>query len=281
MKLAVRMVATDMDGTLLTNDKKLTPDNIAVLKELRERGIHVVVCTGRHPDNARFVLAKYGLVFPVIGLNGSLIFDKEAGVLAAHPFDASSVREVVAILEKNHMDYFVFTLGYVVLREQIPGTYTGAPLINYVYEISNGNYRAGTAEVEKALGGDVYKVAAFNRPNPALLEKTRAELKGLEGISVSKSSEINVEIMPRGIDKGSGLREYSGFVNIPLGETLSLGDQENDLPMLRSTGFSIAMANAPHTVKQAVNYETAGNEDDGFARALRKYILQEKPWPLR
>jgi Cof subfamily protein (haloacid dehalogenase superfamily) len=272
MGLPIRLVAIDMDGTLLDNRKIMSDANLAALKELEAAGIGLVICTGRHPSNARHVLGRYGLANPVIGSNGSLLFDEDGAVIAAHPIDPAAVDAVAGLMERNRMDYIAFTMDHVIIREQIEGTYTRGPL-SYIHEISNGNYKAGILEMGKALGGKVYKLAAFNRESPSLLEKTRHELAGCEHLGITKSADTNIEILPEGVDKGAGLREYARLLNIPMAEILSLGDQENDLPMLRNTGYSVAMGNACESVKQAVTYRTASNEEDGVARALRTYVL--------
>jgi Cof subfamily protein (haloacid dehalogenase superfamily) len=266
------MVAIDMDGTLLDNRKMMSDENVAALKELKAAGIGLVICTGRHPANARHVLGRYGLADPVIGLNGSLLFDEDGAVIAAHPFERTAADAVAGLMEENRMDYFAFAIDHVILREQIEGTHTGGPL-SYIYEISNGNYKAGMPEMEKALKGDIYKLAAFNRESPSLLEKTRRELAGLKHLEITRSADINIEILPQGVDKGAGLREYARLLDIPMAEILSLGDQENDLPMLASTGYSVAMGNACEAVKRAATYRTASNQEDGVAKALRTYVL--------
>jgi Cof subfamily protein (haloacid dehalogenase superfamily) len=268
MGLSIRMVAIDLDGTLLDDRKTVSDANVAALRELQAAGIGLVICTGRHPSNARHVLGRYDLAIPVIGLNGSLLVSGDGAVIAAHPIDRTAAAAVAGLMEKNRMDYLAFTVDHTVLREQTEGTYLG-----YLNEISNGNYKTGVAEMEKALKGDVYKIAAFNRESPAQLEKTRRELTGFEHLEVTKSADINIEIMPEGVDKGAGLREYARLVGVPMEEILSLGDQENDLPMLRITGYSVAMGNACESVKQAVSYRTASNEEDGVAKALRTHVL--------
>jgi Cof subfamily protein (haloacid dehalogenase superfamily) len=273
MGLPIRMVAIDLDGTLLDNRKRMSEENVAALEELRAAGICLVICTGRHPGNARHVLGRYGLVLPVIGLNGSLLFDEDGAVIAAHPIDRAAADAVAGLMEKNGMDYLAFNRDHAILREQVEGTFTRGPYLGYLYEISNGNYKAGVAEMEKALKGDVYKVAAFNREFPVLLEKTRSELAGCRHLEITRSSESNIEIMPEGVDKGAGLREYARLRNTPMAEIMSLGDQENDLPMLRSTGYSVAMGNACESVKQAATHRTASNEEDGVAKALQAYVL--------
>jgi Cof subfamily protein (haloacid dehalogenase superfamily) len=273
MKLNVRMLAIDMDGTLLNNQKRISEENAAALKKLQAEAIHLVICTGRHPQNARLLLQRHGLSCPVIGLNGSLIVnDKGTEFLAEHPFSPEDAEKVIELLEKNQMDYMAFTKTYMALREQTEGAYTRLRL-NYIYEISNGNYKAGPAEIKEALKQRVYKFAAFNKERPGLLRKTRAELGEYEHLNIAKSADSNIEIMPGGIDKGSGILDYARLLNIPAEEIMAIGDQENDIPMLKSAGYSIAMGNASEQVKLAAGYQTESNEENGVAKALGKYVL--------
>jgi Cof subfamily protein (haloacid dehalogenase superfamily) len=273
MKLNIRMLAVDMDGTLLNNQKQISTENAAALRELQGRGIHLVICTGRPPENARLLLRRYGLSCPVIGLNGALIVDgggKE--FLAEHPVPPEEAEKVRRLLEKNRMDYFVFTKTYMALREQTEGTYTRLH-IDYIYEISNGNYRAGPDEIGEALKQRIYKFAVFNREHPEALEKTRAELGEYDCLSVSKSADTNIEIMSGGVDKGSGILDYARILNIPREEIMAMGDQENDIPMLKTAGYGFAMGNASEQVRLAAAYQTESNEENGVAKALLKHVL--------
>jgi Cof subfamily protein (haloacid dehalogenase superfamily) len=267
------MLAIDMDGTLLNNQKQISEENAAALKKLRAGDIHVVICTGRHPENARLLLLRYGLSFPIIGLNGGLIVDAQGKeFLAEHPIPAEDAEKVAGLLEKNRMDYLVFTKTYMALREQTEGTYTRLNL-KYLYEISNGNYKAGPAEIKEALRQWVYKFAVFNIEYPGMLQKTRIELGGNKCLSISKSADTNIEIMSEGVDKGSGILDYARLLNIPVEEIMAIGDQENDIPMLKAAGYSVAMGNASEQVKLAADYQTASNEENGVANALGKYVL--------
>jgi Cof subfamily protein (haloacid dehalogenase superfamily) len=266
------MLAIDMDGTLLNNQKQISEKNAAALRELRAGGIHVIICTGRHPENARLLLLRYGLSCPVIGLNGGLIVDgggKE--FLAEHPVPAEDAEKVTGLLEKNRMDYMAFTKTYMALREQTEGTYTRLNL-KYLHEISNGNYKVGPAEIKEALKQRVYKFAVFNTEYPGLLKKTRTELGEHGHLSISKSADTNIEIMSEGVDKGSGIMDYARILNIPPEEIMAIGDQENDIPMLKAAGYSVAMGNASEQVKLAADYQTSSNEENGVAEALGKYI---------
>ena len=106
-------------------------------------------------------------------------------------------------------------------------------------------------------------------------ERARAELQQVPGAYITTSGGLNLEVMPRGVDKGTGLAELAAFYGIPLENVMVFGDYDNDLPMFRRAGYPVAMGNAMEDVKRAAWQVTAPNTEDGLAQAIEKYVLSE------
>jgi len=103
----------------------------------------------------------------------------------------------------------------------------------------------------------------------------RAKLGNIEGASLTQSGEMNMEVIPADADKGSGLRMLSQRLGIRREEIMAVGDQLNDLPMLRYAGLGVAVANAPEMVRQAADAVTDRNDEDGVGKAIEKYCLSD------
>ena len=105
------------------------------------------------------------------------------------------------------------------------------------------------------------------------LAPLRRALREIPGIAVTRSAENNVEVMPRGVDKGSGLKEFAAYLGVPMQQVMALGDHDNDAPMLRAVGFGVAMGNGSERAKKAARFLTADCREGGFARAVERFVL--------
>ena len=107
-------------------------------------------------------------------------------------------------------------------------------------------------------------------------DEVRAALQDIPGIELTRSSPRNVEINPAGVNKARGIEELAAFFDIPLSQVMALGDEENDLPMIKAAGYGVAMGNGSEDVKAAARFITDTNNQGGWAKAVRKYALSEE-----
>ena len=270
MTLPVRLIATDIDGTLLSSRGVIPPDNLRAILGAQRSGITVAIASGRFPENAYCLLQSYGLSCPIIGTNGGRIVDENLRLLAEHPMTPQAAMAVQAMLDEAGADYFAFGAKFVCSSNSA---------MRHHSELSDGekimtlglSYRHGPeAARESCVHDAIYKFFVCNNvPFPPL----REALAKIGGISLTQSGPHNIEVMPEHVDKGQGIRELAALLNIPLSQVMTLGDQENDIPMLRAAGYSVAMGNASPETKAAARFVTDTNDQAGFARAIERFAL--------
>ncbi len=266
----IRLVATDMDGTLLASGGILPEDNIRAIRAAQEKGVVVAIASGRFVENAYIVLQEHGLRCPIIGANGAETVDENLRPLSEHFMDPAAARRVHDVLTAAEADYFIFARRAVCTARQSNPHHS---------ELSDGEkitalgftYLHGPQAAWECCQKPVHKFFVCN--NHVSLAMLREQLSQIPGIELTQSAETNIEIMPTGIDKGMGVKDLARSLGVPLAQVMTLGDQENDIPMLRVAGYGTAVANASPATKAAARYITADHDACGFARALEKYVL--------
>ena len=267
----IRMIAMDMDGTLLTREGKIPPENLRAMQDALKMGVLPVIASGRFPENVSLILMEAGLDIPIIGTNGCEIMEAPMGeLLFEHFMDADAARAAAALLNQYDAGFFLFSPKRVTTSRAEERHHTELSYESILRE-HGFYYGHGQEAVRTALETGVYKF--FVPKNGRDLSVLREELSKIPHLSVTSSSPNNIELMPEGIDKGTGIRELAGHLGIPLAQVMTLGDQENDLPMLTCVGCGVAMGNAPDQVKQQARYTTANFDECGVAKAIEKYVL--------
>lgn len=270
MDCPIRLIATDIDGTLLNSHGVLPPENLQAIQAAQQLGITVAIASGRFPENVYCLLQHYGLVCPILGTNGGRIVDENLRPLAEHPMTTRAAVAVQTVLDQAGADYFAFGSNFVC---------SSNPAMRHHSELSDGekitalglSYRHGPEAARESCARDnIYKFFVCDNVPFAPL---RAALGKIEGISLTQSSPRNIEVMPEGVDKGQGVKEFAGLLGVPLSQVMTLGDQENDIPMLRTAGYGVAMGNASPETKAAAAFVTGTNDKAGFAAAVRWYAL--------
>ena len=267
--MPVRLIATDIDGTLLNERGELTERTRRAIRRAREKGIVVAIATGRFPENAYLLLEDYGLRLPIIGINGARIVDENLNLLSERVMAPESARRVLDALTAIGSDFFIFADHAISA-----GTKEGV----HHSELSQGDrvralgfrYYHGKEEAYSVLERDVYKF--FVRDNQPL-DRVREALGGIPGIALTQSYYNNIEVMPDGIDKGKGVAELARLLGITMDQVMTLGDESNDIPMLRAAGYGVAMGNGSEEAKRAARFVTDTNANDGFAKAIEQYAL--------
>jgi len=274
MKPDIRLVVSDLDGTLLNPEGVITARTAKAVSALRDRGVAFAACTGRFPENAAAALAEGGLSCPVISLNGAVVeLAPPQGRIFEQLMDPRAAMLVFQTLEQLGEGYHIFAPGKVVSRRQTHlhhselGREKGHPLTR------NVRYSYGEEACRQAAGEPLYKFYVYFTPQSQPPEAIRAALGGIAGAALTQSGESNVELISDQADKGTGLHILAERLGVAPGHIMALGDQLNDLPMLRYAGLGVAMGNAPDTVKEAASFVTGSNREDGAAAAIETFCL--------
>lgn len=266
----IRLIATDVDGTLLNSRGEISRENIAAIRAAQENGILFAIASGRFPENVYVRIRQYGLSCPIIGINGCLVTDERLQPLFSVAMEETAAREVAKVLFAANAEFFLFCTHAVCT------SHVGLP---HHSEISNPDaikalgfsYFHGPEEMQPCLEMPVHKFyICEGRPGDPLWQR----LEKIPGIALTQSGDTNIEVIPAGVDKARGLRELARHYKIPMEQVMALGDHENDIPMLRAAGWGIAMGNATEKAKKAARHITAHHDEHGLARAIYDYALK-------
>lgn len=258
-----RLVATDLDGTLVRSDNTVSPRTHDVIKRVSALGVVIVGITGRGPrllDLCRtdipgadyLVMAQGGFIYRCDG--------EEATLLASTTMAASQANRVIDRIE-------AVTGPLTVIVENDPAA--GAPLIGDAVTDWPFPVPIVQADREQALVGDIVKAFIRSEAIPPLdLLATARRLVPLDWCALTEPGTGFVEVCPAGVDKAHGLSFVCDLLDIPANRTLAFGDAGNDLPMFSWAGHTVAMANAHPDVIITADDITARNDEDGVAAYL-------------
>lgn len=261
----IRMVISDVDGTLVTKDKQITPAAADAVKSLRTRGIKFSVTSSRPPFGMRMLFDPLDLQLPIGPFNGSSLVNRDFSVVEQHTIPREAVTTSLNLLKEHGVDIWLFTnQKWLIYRDD--GQYVaheGRTIATAPDMIADDTPYLD--QICKLVGVS----ADFD-----LLAKCETALQSALGKAAlaARSQNYYLDVTPPGFDKGTFVEAMSRRVGIPLENIATLGDMSNDLPMFRKSGVSFAMGNASDTVKQQATHVTATNLDDGFAKAIAQIL---------
>ncbi len=270
----IRLIATDLDGTLLNDAKHISPRSYSALETAAARGILIVPSTGRiyggMPDEVRDLpFVKY-----VLTVNGAGVYDVGA---ATNLYEANiPCEEAVRLcdsLRRYHTMYDCYLGGHGYMEKQWYAqidTYCRGPYRDLVR-------RTRTPVDDLAVyireHGDVQKMQLFFTDMELRTRMMKEIAAEYPDMAVTSSVENNVEINTARANKGEALSWLCHYLGIDMSQTAAFGDGSNDITMLRMAGTGVAMANACDEAKAAADLVTGDNESDGVAEFIEKYIL--------
>ena len=265
----IRMIALDVDGTLLTSWGALTKETVRAIRAAREKGVKVVLCTGRSTQEAVWLTGQAGCDGRAVCLGGAAVADMADGRhLRRWDIPDGPAASVLELLRDQPLACMVFA-GEVNLLDPCSArfyreTYPFPAYLDTVVE---------TQDISRWLKDNhrpLTKIHAEGAPElfPSLLE----QLRELPGLTLTSSGRDNFEVLAAGVDKGKALRLLGEEWGISPEETAAIGDSDNDLAMLRAVGCPVAMGNAPDRVKAVCAMVTDSNDGDGAAKAIDRLV---------
>ena len=266
----IRLIATDVDGTLLNSQLKIPDRNLRAIHAAQEKGITVAISSGRFPENVYVLLQDYGLCCPIIGTNGADVIDEKLNRLSEACIAPDAALYALRELIRLGADYFMFARQAICTSRETRKHHSELSFGDRIRALGFTYYH-GPEEALTLVGlGIAHKIfVCDNVP----LNRVREALGGIPGIDLTQSSANNIEVMPQGVDKGIGVRALADALGIPMDQVMTLGDEGNDIPMLRAAGYGIAMANGSAEAKAAAKYVTDTNDECGFAKAIERFAL--------
>jgi Cof subfamily protein (haloacid dehalogenase superfamily) len=262
----IALVLSDVDGTLVTNDKRLTEASRQAVRRLGERGIGFTVTSSRPPFGLRMLAEALDLKLPIGAFNGAALVAPDLSVIEQRLVPQAAARRAVALLGECGVDIWLFSGGRWLLRDPA-GPYVDRERRTVAAE----PHIVASFEPYLDAAGKIVGVSADFERLAACETTLREALGGAAG--ATRSQRYYLDVTPPGVDKGSVVDALARRLAIPAAEITTIGDMENDVPMFRRSGFSIAMGNAPPPVQAAAHAVTASNEEDGFAMAVERFVL--------
>jgi Cof subfamily protein (haloacid dehalogenase superfamily) len=270
MTSPLRLLVSDVDGTLVTRDKRLTPASIAAAAALREAGVGLALVSSRPPRGIAGLAAQLGPDIPIAGFNGGTILDAGGRTLSERLVPEEAARIALAEFDRLGIDAWVFADDAWLLRnpegDYVPlerrtvgfGPRVVADLTPYLGRagklVGASRDHALLAACEPALQQELGTRARAQRSQPYYLDVTHPEA-----------------------DKGHALLALAGLLGVDVREVACIGDMSNDLPMFAVAGLAIAVGNAPAAVQAQAAAVTLSNDTDGFAAAVRDIVLPRAP----
>ena len=287
----IKLIASDMDGTLLNSDHKIPKENIELIKFAQKNGIQFVVATGRAYYEALPALNDESIKCDVISFNGGIIYDKNGNIINITPMKLKDLYYTIEILKSLEISYQLYTKNTIYTNSIETDITAYIDLIRANGEEPNEQHLRREAKNRLALGHitevDNIELYLNQEDNPAIkvigisndLEKLKHAtelLSGNENISVTSSGANNVEIMDKKATKGEALKIVADIHDINLRNAIAIGDNLNDQAMLDIVEYSIAMKNGNKKLKKTAKFITEKtNSEGGVADSVMK-LLKEK-----
>lgn len=273
-----RLVALDIDGTVLDSRGEIRPRVLAAVGRAIQAGVAVTLATGRRWRAARDIASRLGIRVPVILYNGALVLDPvRESVLREQPLPPDAALDAMRHLERHGLPVYVCRHA-----PSGPDLYwlgePASPAAAYFREGPRGHARP-LEDVAGAAGLDVLKVFTLDleaRVRPAATETPRwlgVPLRSLLCPDIPGHSLL--EYWRWGTDKGSALEFLAYRLGVRRSEIVAVGDNWNDMEMIDFAGLGVAMANAVPELRQRADLVTASNDEDGVAAVLERYVLGE------
>ena len=263
----ISLVLADVDGTLLTRDKALTARAADAVKSLAAADIAFAITSGRPPRGMAMLIAPLALRTPIAGFNGGVFVNPDLSVIESHTLDLATAEQTVRLILDQGLDVWVYTADeWLIRKRDAPHVAREAWTVKFDAKIVPEFNAEHLAHAVKIVGisDDLNLVAACER----LVQTTLGEKA-----SAARSQPYYLDVTHPQANKGVVVATLSRLLNVPPEQIVTLGDMPNDVLMFRKSGFSIAMGNSSEKVKAQASAVTDGNEDEGFANAVRKFVL--------
>lgn len=263
----IKLIALDLDGTLMGEDRIITPRVRRAIDAVQSQGAVVTLATGRMFSFLVPIAHDLGITAPLISYQGGLIQAADSTVpLYRATMDAALVREALEWQKRRNARLVLYADDKVFLTER------QQPLEFYQHML--GENLVWVDSLGQALEHhEPVKFIIFVEPAEA--ESIQAELEALFGgrLGVTRSHELIVECNPLGVSKGDALRRLAEHLHIPRSQVMAIGDQDNDIPMVQWAGIGVAMGNASPGLKAVADWIAPSLEEDGAAVALERFVL--------
>ena len=284
----LQLIASDMDGTMLNDQMIISDYNVAAIKHAQAKGVNFIVSTGRAYKEVKPLLDQAGVSCPLITLNGALVLDENGKTLSSAPLADTMAQKLMVLLKKAGLYFEVITSIGVCSDNRAARIENFAELLSSIdsstpfklavslasarLELMDINYVDNYYDLVSDPHIQIFKIVAFSPEGQAGLAQVRSQIAKHKSLVITSSGSGNIEINHINAQKGLALQAYADRLNVPLDNVMSLGDNNNDLSMIKAAGISYAMENATDEIKLAANHLTTHNTENGAGKAIEEQL---------
>lgn len=288
----IQIIASDMDGTLLNDKMVISKRNADAIKEAQKNGGHFIVSSGRGYNEIKPLIEAADFNSPMITLNGAEVLDENGKVLSSSPLPKITAKKIIRLLRKKGLYAEVITSKGIYSDNKAKRIENFAELLTRVspdtpyklavimasnrLELMNINYTDDYMELIDEKHTKVFKIVAFSSEGKKVLDPIRDEISQNSELVVTSSSESNIEINHVNAQKGIALQAYADYLNIPMDNVMAIGDNNNDVSMLKVAGMSYAMENGSNEVKMLAKRIADTNTSDGVGKAIEEVLRENQ-----
>ena len=267
-KRKTSLVLADVDGTLVTEEKVLTKRAQIAVKALHDAGIGFAITSGRPPRGMAMLFDPLNLDTPIAGFNGGLFVEPDLTILAEKTVPADVGRQAIDLIREHGLDPWVYRGNdWLISKADAPHVAREAWTVKFEAKI--------VADVGEKLD-QVTKIVGVSDDYDKV-RRCEADAQAAFGqrATAARSQPYYLDITNKDANKGAVVEYLSRHLDVRAEEIATIGDQPNDVLMFKRSGFSIAMGNAPDGVKMQADATTDSYNDEGFAKAMERFILSE------
>ena len=269
-----RLVALDLDGTLLDSQLQIRSETISALNRVRSEGVQVMLVTGRHHVTAYPYWHQLELELPAICCNGAYVYDfKTSRPISGNPLAQSDAQHLLQLVRKHAIDTMIYVGEFMAYETD---------------SVHYANVRRWSDALPENVRPRIEQVPSFERlleERPVIwkyfsagddipaMQAFAEEVETDLGLSCEWSGHNRLDITRADNSKGIRLAEWIGQQGIAAEEVIAFGDQQNDMDMLRVAGMGVAMGNSGEIVRACANWVTGTNDSGGIADALYRFVL--------
>lgn len=267
-----KLVAIDCDNTLLDSTANIPEKNKKAIQDLKNKGVNFVLATGRNDILVKDYVEELGIDAPVIGCNGGSVRDLQKDkLLKLTPISEDSLKAVFDFCLSKDIKIKAFSMTHSYSNAEENSTLSLSHIIKtYTRVLSQELEHKKIEDMHSLIGKDKLLKLVVVNDSQAFIEETQKQLKEIPDIEVVRSNKNCLDIMKKGVTKGSAVEAYANMLGIDASEVVAFGDSENDFSMLKMAGFAVAMGNGEKILKDIANMVTLTNDEGGVGYALNK-----------
>ena len=265
MSAPIRLLISDIDGTLVRHDKSLSDPVVSAIQRLQATGVPVSLISARPPSGMLWIAERLKLTGPIGAFNGGTIVQPDGTVVSADRLDRAVAERALHLLDRPGVVLWLFADGC---------WYARGPTTHDDSERRAANIQPSPPTDFSTLLDRVDKLVGVSDDHD-LLASMDGEVKQAlgDGATVARSQPYYLDVTGRHANKGDGVAALAESYGVPLEAVAVLGDQRNDLPMFARAGLSVVMGQAPDEVKAKATHVAKSNDEDGVADAIDRFVL--------